>query len=55
MSLFCDYKTPGNVDPEKSIEIFSKYNFKGNRVLDIGCNYGLYCLIGKVCGTECLR
>ena len=52
ITLSCGYKTPGNIDSEKRIEIFSKYDFKGKRVLDIGCNSGLYCLMAKRLGAS---
>lgn len=52
ISLSCGYKTPGYVDSEKRIKQFSQYNFEGKRVLDIGCNSGLYCLTAKRMGAK---
>jgi SAM-dependent methyltransferase len=45
-------KTSGSVQTQHRTALLQTIDFKGKRVLDIGCNSGQYCLMAKAAGAS---
>jgi SAM-dependent methyltransferase len=50
--LSCGIKTKGKFRTDIRESFFSKIDFRGKRVLDIGCNSGQYCFMAKRMGAS---